>query len=220
MSSTEWEAEEAWGAAKAVEIRTEAAARGEPAEYAFLRKQSTLADEAREVFGNRAWSVVHSTEMRCYDSTLVLSLDAINGVRERDGRPPLDFIPEVEDRPRFQPPTPKQPRPKNEEEQAFHAWMMKMVSDAYHSAAAQGITARQYMFQVPAMLVGDIMRRFPGLNPAWCLDKLDWGIAYLKPERIDPERVRSSKELFDIIKGVGDEIAKGASEPVKPPLKQ
>jgi hypothetical protein len=218
-TSDEFERFQVWSREQARGLRHLAAARGWPAEYAFLRRRDQIEALLRRDFPGLL-HMLDCVESDCCRGDIQLDIAEINRIREDDGRPPLDFIPEVEDRPRFPPPKPKQPRTKDEEMELFHVWMVKKVSDAYHSAAARRTSAREEMFAVPSFLVGDIMRRFPALNPAWCLEQLDTGLMFYRPEKLDPERVKNLKAWSDTFKEAGDQIEGRVAAASKPPIKQ
>jgi hypothetical protein len=209
-----------WSLARATEIRHLAAALGWPAEYAFLKRRDHLEALLRRDLPGTSTQVLEWVCSDCQRSDIELSLTEINRLRDENGLPPLDFIPEVQAVPHFPPPKVRVPPSQDDERALFIAWMMTKVSDAHHAAAARGISARDAMFAVPSLLVSQIIRRFPGLNPATCLHDLDFGIMAYRPETLDPARVASMKEWSDTMKDVGDQIEAKMQTPTTPKLKQ
>lgn len=211
---------DAWCRERAREIRHIAAARGWPAEYAYLKQHELLRAQLRESFPDVSDMFLDQVRIGCQYPDGELDLAEINKLRDQDGVPPLDFIPEVLDVPRFPPPQPKAPPPQDEMSDLFHAWMVKEVSTAYHVAEARGITPEEAMFAVPSILVDRIMSRFPGMNPARCLRVLEHGLFTHRPERLDPARVASLKAWNDTFRGMIEEIEGSINALPGPNLKQ
>ncbi len=208
-----------WSKARAKEVRHFAAAMGWPAEYAFFKRRGFLEAELRRDLPDESTNILDLVCSDCQRPDGELSLDEINRIRAEYRYHALDFIPDVEARPNFRPPHRREPHPKHEEMDRFHAWMVERVSTAYHRAAASGGTPEHAMFGLPSMLVQLIIDLFPGLSPAWCLQELEFGLMFYKPETLDPKIIDEMRSLSATIKGVGDEIARRMAVPEKPPFK-
>lgn len=202
------------------EIRHEAAARGCPAEYVYLRKYPFILERYKKVVPEWTDTNMWSVENACCDDTVTLDLAEINRIRHQFDEPPLDFIPEVEGRMIFSAPKPKSPGSSDEQTLKYYAWLREEIAGVYHSAAARGVSARSILFECPWMTVGRIVRHFPALNPAWCLREMEWHLLSMKPTSLDPERVKALKTWHGTVADVATEIERGIREDGDPPLKQ
>lgn len=219
MTAQELDRFHAWSLERAREVRHIAAALGWPAEYAFLRHRDHIEALLRRDFPG-AGHMLDCVGSDCERCDIEMDLAEINRIRDEDGLPPLDFVPDVEARPRFPPPKPKVPPPPDEVASQFHQWMVKQVSTAYHAAAARRTTAEDEMSRLPYILVGEIMRRFPTLNPAACLRDLFDGLMFYRPETIDQKRVEFIREWSGLVFEVADKIEASMAATTTDALKQ